>query len=64
MSTRAKTDSMIISRTMGILSNIIALLKGIFVKSRSDPPMASLRSLKKSLRKFLLNPDLIFENDI
>ncbi len=44
ISTRAKTDSMIISSTMGMLSKRMAFPRGIWVKSLSDPAMASRRS--------------------
>jgi len=42
--TTAKTDSMIISSTMGTASMNMALLSGVFVKSRSVPATASLIS--------------------
>ncbi len=46
MSTSAKTDSMIISSTMGMLRSMMALLSGICVKSLSEPPIASRKSRK------------------
>ena len=64
ISTSAKTDSMIISRTMGMLSNMIALLSGIWVKSRSEPEIASRKSRKNSRTEDFENLDLILICDI
>jgi len=49
---------------MGILSKIMALLKGIFVKSLSEPPIASRKSWKSSRKKDLGKLDLILICDI
>jgi len=49
---------------MGILSKMMALLKGILVKSRSEPPIASRKSWKNSRMEDFENLDLILICDI
>ena len=41
MSTTAKTDSMVISRTMGTAKSTIAVFRGAAVKSTEEPRIAA-----------------------
>ncbi len=54
ISAMAKTDSIIISKTMGIANNKMALLNFSVVKSLSLPEMASRMSFQSDFILFLL----------